>query len=93
MAGHVAALVAQADRYGHRGNIRRIFRQLPVYFARKAMQAVQNLQGWRLRLLWAEVVGWAIGLTYLLRPRWRRIGRASRSRAASPAATAEVRHA
>jgi glycosyltransferase involved in cell wall biosynthesis len=75
MQGHVAALVAQADRYGNRGDLRRIFRQLPVYFVRTALQAVQNLSGWRLRLLAEEVIGWTLGLQYLVRPGWRGLGR------------------
>lgn len=72
MQGHVAALVAQADRYGAPGDLRRIRRQLPVYFARTALGAIQTLDGWRLRLLAEEVIGWALGLQYLLRPAWRR---------------------
>ncbi|HVI30653.1 glycosyltransferase family 2 protein [Phenylobacterium sp.] len=72
MQGHVAALVAQADRYGAPGDLRRIRRQLPVYFARTALGAIQTLDGWRLRLLAAEVIGWTAGLQYLFRPGWRR---------------------
>ena len=94
MKGHVAALVVQADRYGDRGNLRRIFRQLPAYFARTGAQAVQNLQGWRLRLLAEEVLGWTLGLSYLLRPAWRRAGRPRPGRPSPVESSApEVRHA
>jgi glycosyltransferase involved in cell wall biosynthesis len=71
MRGHVAALVAQADRYGNRGDLRRIYRQLPMYFLRTGLAAVQNLSGWRLRLLIEEIIGWLQGLSYLARPGWR----------------------
>lgn len=71
MKGHVAALVAQADRYGHAGNIRRIFRQLPSYLVRTAAASIQNLVGWRLRLLVSEALGCLEGLQYLVRPGWR----------------------
>jgi glycosyltransferase involved in cell wall biosynthesis len=74
MRGHVAALVAQADRYGARGNLRRIVKQLPAYFVRTALVSIQTLAGWRLRLLAEEVIGWSLGLAYLARPGWRRRG-------------------
>ena len=77
MKGHVAALVAQADRYGAPGDLRRIRRQLPVYFARTAISAMQTLDGWRLRLLAQEIIGWTLGLQYLARPGWRRRSRAT----------------
>lgn len=72
MRGHVSALVVQADRYGDEGNLRRIWRQLPEYFLRTAISAVQTLAWWRLRLLISEVAGWLEGVGFLLRPRWRR---------------------
>ncbi|HYG28189.1 MAG TPA: glycosyltransferase [Caulobacteraceae bacterium] len=90
MKGHVAALVAQADRYGHRGNIRRIFRQLPAYFARTAAISVQNLTWWRLAILTEEVAGWAAGMPYLLRKGWRQQVRES---SPAPTPAPEVRHA
>jgi GT2 family glycosyltransferase len=82
MKGHVAALVAQSDRYGAPGDLRRLRRQLPAYFVRTALSAIQTLDGWRLRLLAHEVAGYALGLPYLARPGWRRRGR--------PAPTAAV---
>lgn len=89
MKGHVSALVAQGDRYGPSGDVGRIFKQLPVYFAKTALSSVQTLSGWRLALLANEVAGWAMGLQYLVRPGWRRRERRARR---APAA-AEVRHA
>jgi hypothetical protein len=71
MRGHVAALVAQADRYRPSGDLQRIFTQLPVYFLKTALGAIQTLSGWRLALLAHEVAGWAMGLQYLVRPGWR----------------------
>lgn len=82
MQGHVAALVAQADRYGAPGNLRRIVKQLPAYFLRTGLLSIQTLAGWRLRLLAEEVVGWSLGLTYLARPKWRRLGAPPSSRPA-----------
>lgn len=90
MRGHVSALVVQADRYGPSGDATRIFKQLPIYFAKTALGALQTLSGWRLALLAHEVTGWAQGLGYLCRPGWRRRER----RAAAPEPLArEVRHA
>jgi len=85
MRGHVSALVAQADRYGPSGDLRRIYTQLPVYFARTGLSAVQTLSWWRLALLGHEVIGWAMGLVYLVRPGWRQ-----RPRRAGAAAEAKV---
>jgi GT2 family glycosyltransferase len=79
MSGHIAALIAQADRYGHRGNIRRIVRQLPRYFVLTALSSVKNLAWGRLLLLGQEVAGWLAGLVYFLPTGWRK------SHAISPA--------
>lgn len=91
MQGHVAALVAQSDRYGNPGDLRRIFRQLPAYFVRTAVASVQTLSGWRLRLLAEEVVGWSLGLTYLVRPGWRT--RANRPMTSMATSNVAARHA
>jgi GT2 family glycosyltransferase len=72
MKGHVSALVAQADRFGDRGNIARIFRQLPRYFIRTIAESVLHARPDRRRLVAHEVAGWAAGIGYLVRPRWRR---------------------
>lgn len=93
MKGHVAALVVQADRYGDRGNIRRMFRQLPAYFTRTAATSIQNTAWWRLRLLASEVLGWAEGLQYLLRPGWRARGQVGEVAEPGAAAPEAVRHA
>ena len=55
-----------------RGNMRRIFLQLPAYFARTAFWALRDGGGARrLQILWDEIVGWFCGLQYGFRPRWR----------------------
>jgi glycosyltransferase involved in cell wall biosynthesis len=71
MKGHVSALFVQAARFGHSGNVRRIFRQLPLYFARTAFAAVRDGRGARLQILLDEIAGWICGLQYTFRPRWR----------------------
>ena len=73
MKGHVSALFVQAARHRHEGNIRRIFAQLPAYFARAAFFALRDGGGVpRLQILWDEIVGWLYGLQYAFRPRWRK---------------------
>lgn len=69
--GHVSALVAQADRFDHPGNRRRILAQLPVHFLRTAFGVVRDNQRRRAILLTDEVRGWAAGLQYLFRSAWR----------------------
>jgi glycosyltransferase involved in cell wall biosynthesis len=88
MKGHVSALFVQARRFGHSGNIRRIFLQLPRYFARTAFRAVRDGAGTaRLQILWDEFVGWLYGLHYAFRPQWRMHARSAVAigRIASPA--------
>jgi GT2 family glycosyltransferase len=72
MKGHVSALVVQSDRHGHRGNLRRIVLELPLYFVRMVIAVMRRGSKARASVLMQEVIGWAIGLQYLVRPRWRR---------------------
>ena len=72
MKGHVSALFVQAARHRHAGNIRRIFTQLPAYFARSAIGTLRDGGGApRFQILWDEMIGWLCGLQYAFRPRWR----------------------
>jgi GT2 family glycosyltransferase len=72
MKGHVSALFVQAARHRHYGNIRRVFLQLPLYFALAAFWAIRDGGGVpRLQILWEEIVGWVCGLQYSFGPRWR----------------------
>jgi glycosyltransferase involved in cell wall biosynthesis len=68
MRGHVYALVIQADRYGHRGNLRRIWGQLPAYFVRQFAAAIWKGDWPRLQIWLNEVAGWTQGLVFLASP-------------------------
>lgn len=72
MRGHVAALFVQHRRYGHAGNLRRAWRQLPRYFWRTAWQSFKNASPLRARVLAEEVIGWAGGIALAMRAGWRR---------------------
>jgi hypothetical protein len=72
MQGHLAALVVQYDNFGNRGNIRRIWRQLPAYFVRALITALVEAPPGRLEILRQEILGWAIGLQYVIRRGWRK---------------------
>ncbi|TJW17986.1 MAG: glycosyltransferase [Mesorhizobium sp.] len=72
MKGHVAALVVQYDNFGDRGNIVRIWKQLPAYFLRTFLRALFEGPPGRIRILAAEVEGWLAGLQFLLRFGWRK---------------------
>lgn len=72
LKGHVSALVVQADRFGDRGNLRRIFRQLPSYLFRELVEGIQSHEKERLQILAEEVRGWLGGLPYVMRGNWRR---------------------
>jgi GT2 family glycosyltransferase len=72
MRGHVSALVVQADRFGHRSNIRRIVIQLPASFLQTALRILKYRRPGRLSILKNEIRGWAQGLGYLRDRAWRR---------------------
>ena len=69
MKGHTAALLIQHERYGHQGNARRAFRQLPRYFLRCAGQVVTGRYPRPVTTLLAEVRGWLEGILFALRLR------------------------
>jgi GT2 family glycosyltransferase len=71
MKGHVAALVAQYDKFGDRGNMVRICKQLPVYFVKTFVKALFEGPSGRLGILASEMQGWLAGLQFLVRLGWR----------------------
>ena len=73
MRGHVAALLIQHARFGHRGNLRRALWQLPRYFLDTALDLpFQRTRRPRGVVLWEQLCGWASGLACALRPGGRR---------------------
>jgi glycosyltransferase involved in cell wall biosynthesis len=72
MKGHVSALISQYDRHGDRGNLVRIWKQLPSDFIKTFVRAVCDLDLARLEVLFDQVMGWLAGLAYLVRWSWRR---------------------
>jgi GT2 family glycosyltransferase len=72
MRGHVSALIAQSDAFGHAGNAKRIAWQLPLHFLRTGLASLARRRWRRLALLLAEIRGWSAGLTYFVRTGWRR---------------------
>jgi GT2 family glycosyltransferase len=69
MKGHTAALLIQHERYGHPGNARRAFLQLPRYFLRCAGQVVTGRYPRPVSILLAEFRGWLEGVLFALRRR------------------------
>ncbi|HYF22042.1 MAG TPA: glycosyltransferase [Caulobacteraceae bacterium] len=65
MKGHVAALMAQRDRVGEPGAVRRVVVQLPKFFLRSAFGVLKNGATDKDRLLASQVAGWFSGLRYL----------------------------
>ena len=73
MRGHVAALLIQHARFGHRGNLRRALWQLPGYFLNTALDLpIRRTRRARGIVLWEQLRGWASGLAFALRPGGRR---------------------
>jgi GT2 family glycosyltransferase len=70
MRGHTAALLVQFERHGHQGNLRRIFRTLPAWYARKAVHRFWHGVDDTNCLLSQEVTGALSGIIYYLRTKW-----------------------
>jgi hypothetical protein len=64
MRGHVTALLVQHARYGDRGNLRRLWSDLPQYYADVAFRALRPKYRERAVTLRAELAGCAAGLRY-----------------------------
>lgn len=64
MRGHVTALLTQFAKYGHWGNLRRLFVTLPKYYTALVFQGLLKGSRFRHRRLSAEVLGCLSGLTY-----------------------------
>ncbi len=69
MRGHVAALLVQHERTGDRGNLRRAFLSLPVYWLRRGARRLTRGTEAGDRLLAREVSGALAGLLFYLRNR------------------------
>jgi len=69
MKGHVAALLIQHQKYGHRGNLRRAFIQMPLYYAKLlAIRTRQGPSSW-VGGLRDEVTGCVAGVDFYLKHR------------------------
>jgi hypothetical protein len=71
MKGHVAALVVQHDAFRDRGNLVRIFGQLPLYFVKSFLKRLLEGRHGQPGTLASEIAGYAAGLQFLLRFGWR----------------------
>ena len=58
MRGHVAALLVQYERYGHRGNKARVYRGLPMYYLKRYRDSIPR------DTLWTEIKGCFSGWKY-----------------------------
>jgi len=72
MKGHVAALIVQHDAFHDRGNLVRIFGQLPLYFLKSFLKGLLEGRRGQPGTLAPEIAGYAAGLQFLFRPGWRR---------------------
>lgn len=72
MKGHVAALVVQHDTFHDRGNLVRIFGQLPLYFLKSVLKNLLEGRRGRSETLAPEIAGYVAGLQFLFRSGWRR---------------------
>ena len=66
MCGHVTALRVQAQRFPGQGNLKRLYRYLPVWFARRLLQRLRRGRTTETWFLADEVRGFLDGLFYPL---------------------------
>ena len=64
MRGHIAALLIQFQRYGHWGNIRRLFIGFPTYYGRLALDRLLHGPSERASTLAPEIRGCLSGVLY-----------------------------
>jgi GT2 family glycosyltransferase len=64
MSGHVTALLIQAERHGHRGNLRRIVVELPGLFAKLGWSRLLHGRRPSSELLCPAIKGFFSGLTF-----------------------------
>ncbi len=69
MRGHLTALLVQYERTGDRGNLRRAFVRMPIYYVRRALALVVRGPRPGDRVLIQEVLGAGAGVLYYLRAR------------------------
>ncbi|HTQ28684.1 MAG TPA: glycosyltransferase [Puia sp.] len=62
--GHACALLVQYEKYRHRGNLRRLYRVLPVFFLKRTGQYVKSGQIRNLASVWREARGTMAGWFY-----------------------------
>lgn len=68
MRGHIAALLAQFEKHGHAGNLRRAFLTLPGYYGRLVLRRLRGMPGGP-GSLGAQIRGCAAGFAYYFRHR------------------------
>lgn len=72
MQGHVVALLVQYEKFGHVGNLRRLFLSLPRYYLDLALGRLAGAERGTLR---AEVRGCIRGVLWYVRSRLKALGR------------------
>lgn len=67
MSGHVVALLVQAQRHGHKGNLRRLMVALPQYYAKQIIRgSLYRFKG-KYGTIFTEIQGCLAGIGYYLR--------------------------
>lgn len=69
--GHVAALLIQNERTGHRGNLKRALVGLPLYYLRRLVTRPFRRSREADAFLWQEIGGWVSGILFYARTRRR----------------------
>jgi glycosyltransferase involved in cell wall biosynthesis len=64
MKGHVCALFIQYERYGHKGNLKRVRKTLPAYYTKRIKSELKKIVAGKFSSLLTEVKGCVAGKSY-----------------------------
>ena len=68
MKGHACSLLIQHEKFSHRGNLRRLFRELPGYYRKRLVARIRNGKELHTQSLFDEIRGCLAGWRYYRRP-------------------------
>ena len=64
MSGHISSVLVQYERYGHRGNLRHIYYNLPRYYIVLLLKSLLKFKWAKLSVLYTELRGCFLGWQY-----------------------------
>lgn len=64
MRGNVCSLLVQHEKYGHKGNLNRLYKALPEYYLKKLLKLIRHPNDRSNQTIWSEIKGCFSGWRY-----------------------------